>query len=826
MVSSSKILTVSYGTFSCTLEGFDDSFGAMKAIAEYFRDLAADDRYFGAEPPTPDADMLARIAEREVSRRVEAQMKDGGVRLRPAQIEAPRPGPAMPRPPEAAPMSGSTPDGVEAATASKAPSPEPDRTERPAARADDSVASKLARIRAAVGRVPAVPTREAFEEDEGDDARQSGARKDAGHAADATDTDAGDRATEDRSDGPGTAAEAEPAQQAPKVRVVRMKRDQLEEAQARHVVAPGDAAAEPENAVEERSGSDKSSAAKEAKAARRAKRRAAKAQAKEKVKGATRSKDGSGASDGTWDPAGSNRPKGAGTDKGSSQAANSDSDKPGAPKAGPGGTPADAADDLTRTWNRSAASPEGARTSPTTPRRPRTDEGRSEDHVTAPEHPEPQGRERIAPTPAADSKAGTEAQRSVEHGGVASGADKAASTESGAEAPEIEEAKAPVATTGPDRDTDARPEGASSPDKRATGDATDGPASPATRGTTERPLGLATLDGAAALGAGSATSTLSAPAEARLASALAEARRFGSEPRATAPDDANAEPIEVTARSASTARTNATGEAKSPDPRGSRGKDEAPTPSDQGRDAKDRQANAANRTSDAKTQDAARPRGRDEPARTATSAKPSPRAAKADDGSVDRLMARTGDAMDAPETSRRREAMRDIRAAVAATEADTSLRGDTKPDGAFRADLDAAVRGGAAAPAPLRLVASQRVDLPRSTGEAAKSDAPPAESPAPARGSFAAMVTEHDLDRLEDLYEAAAAHFATREGIDDFTRPMIFRKVREMHGHAQAREDELRAFGTILREGRVEKVAPGRFGVASGNRYLSRRRAG
>lgn len=86
MDSHPKVMTVSYGTFSCTLDGFDDPFTTMQHVSEYFRKLSAQDRYFGSEPLQPDASTLHRIASDANPYKIDAEVSENSVVLRPADV--------------------------------------------------------------------------------------------------------------------------------------------------------------------------------------------------------------------------------------------------------------------------------------------------------------------------------------------------------------------------------------------------------------------------------------------------------------------------------------------------------------------------------------------------------------------------------------------------------------------------------------------------------------------------------------------------------------------------------------------------------------------
>lgn len=61
---NNKVLSVSYGHFSCSVEGFDDSFEVMTSVVEFFRNLAQEDRYFGAQPVKLTPDLIAELSKK------------------------------------------------------------------------------------------------------------------------------------------------------------------------------------------------------------------------------------------------------------------------------------------------------------------------------------------------------------------------------------------------------------------------------------------------------------------------------------------------------------------------------------------------------------------------------------------------------------------------------------------------------------------------------------------------------------------------------------------------------------------------------------------
>ncbi|MCT4555476.1 MAG: hypothetical protein N4A53_12375 [Pelagimonas sp.] len=231
-----------------------------------------------------------------------------------------------------------------------------------------------------------------------------------------------------------------------------------------------------------------------------------------------------------------------------------------------------------------------------------------------------------------------------------------------------------------------------------------------------------------------------------------------------------------------------------------------------------------------------------------------------EDNDTSRLLDQTNEEMQEPEGNRRRSAIAHLRAAVAATKADRMLGGkqDKKDESeAYREDLADVVRPrrpqgaparhsrpqaeATARPAPLKLVAEQRVAeaeqpsapvRPRRINRSETRATTPRDSAmlppeAPADGSdFAAYAENVGAKELSDLLEAAAAYMSFVEGRDQFSRPQLMTTVRQAELTESSREDRLRSFGQLLRDGKIEKTSGGRFTASERISFKPDRAAG
>ena len=222
------------------------------------------------------------------------------------------------------------------------------------------------------------------------------------------------------------------------------------------------------------------------------------------------------------------------------------------------------------------------------------------------------------------------------------------------------------------------------------------------------------------------------------------------------------------------------------------------------------------------------------------------------DTDASRILDETNTQMQEPEGNRRRSAIAHLRAAVAATRADRLLgrRRDSEEDfEPYREDLANAVRprrpqlSGSpterpAEPlraAPLKLVAEQRVEPEPVAAEAparprrvtlADLEADLPVDAAEPEGDFAAYADSVGARDLPELLEAAAAYLSFVEGRDQFSRPQLMTKVRQVEARESSREDRLRSFGQLLREGKIEKTQGGRFTVSERISFRPSRAAG
>lgn len=99
-----------------------------------------------------------------------------------------------------------------------------------------------------------------------------------------------------------------------------------------------------------------------------------------------------------------------------------------------------------------------------------------------------------------------------------------------------------------------------------------------------------------------------------------------------------------------------------------------------------------------------------------------------------------------------------------------------------------------------------------------------------AEGHAAAVTLSEFLARtgagtLADRMEAAAAHAIVLEGRESLSRPALLRAMQGVGAEPLGFEDGLKAFGTLLRDGRLRKADYGRYILSERSAYLAEARA-
>jgi len=88
--------------------------------------------------------------------------------------------------------------------------------------------------------------------------------------------------------------------------------------------------------------------------------------------------------------------------------------------------------------------------------------------------------------------------------------------------------------------------------------------------------------------------------------------------------------------------------------------------------------------------------------------------------------------------------------------------------------------------------------------------------------NFADFAEKLGAESLADLLEASGVYCAQVLGRPNFSRPLVMRQLETLIDQPDhQREDRLRAFGSLLRQGRIAKVKRGQFAMTERSPLLA-----